>query len=169
KFAAVAHDGQRRKWGGEPYIMHPMRVAGRVTLLEGASEEMVAAAWLHDVVEDCGVSIESLREQFGSIVARYVAELTSASKAAPYVDLSREDRKEVDRAALAKACDESKRIKLCDRLDNVSGLPGCTDKKWASLYLDESSLLLEAIGGCDAALAAELKKVIAALRSQIQI
>jgi (p)ppGpp synthase/HD superfamily hydrolase len=51
--ANIAHEGQKRKYNGRPYIEHLMRVAGRVTLLSDSTEEEIAAAWLHDVIEDC--------------------------------------------------------------------------------------------------------------------
>ena len=51
EFAAMAHAGVFRRWTGEPYVEHPERVAARIAAL-GFSPEVIAAAFLHDVVED---------------------------------------------------------------------------------------------------------------------
>ena len=60
QFARQAHEGQRRKCNDRPYIEHPARVAARVTILPGATEAMVVAAWLHDVVEDTTVELDEI-------------------------------------------------------------------------------------------------------------
>ena len=65
QFARKAHGGQKRKFSNEPYIHHPARVAARAMLLPETTEALVCAAWLHDVVEDCGVSLQTLTEVFG--------------------------------------------------------------------------------------------------------
>ena len=59
-FATAAHAavGQLRKYTFEPYIVHPAEVFAIVSTVDGATEEMMAAAWLHDTVEDTGVTIE---------------------------------------------------------------------------------------------------------------
>ena len=63
EFATHAHEGMTDK-AGAPYIGHPVRVAAR---LEGETDKVVAL--LHDVVEDCGVSLETLAREFGVVVA----------------------------------------------------------------------------------------------------
>lgn len=79
-FARHAHEGQRRK-SGEPYILHPMAVALIVAESMGLGYEAVAAAFLHDVVEDTPCTIDTLRQRFGSGVARLVSVLTKQKKA----------------------------------------------------------------------------------------
>ena len=74
KFAATSHFGQVDK-SGLPYIFHPIGVARRVSLA-GGSEDAVIAAVLHDVVEDCGISLEKIAGMFGSNVARIVGAVT---------------------------------------------------------------------------------------------
>jgi (p)ppGpp synthase/HD superfamily hydrolase len=73
-FATQAHHGQVDK-AGEPYIRHPERVAARVAAA-GGSEQLVVAAWLHDVVEDTHFSKWDLYGQFGTEVADVVDALT---------------------------------------------------------------------------------------------
>jgi guanosine-3',5'-bis(diphosphate) 3'-pyrophosphohydrolase len=75
RFAERAHRGQQRKGGDEPYILHPVTVA---TLLaaSGAHEDLICAAYLHDVVEDAGVELDEIAAMFGDEVADMVAAVT---------------------------------------------------------------------------------------------
>ena len=94
-FATAAHEavGQKRKYTGEPYIVHPAEVAMITIRLKG-TPEMVAAAWLHDVVEDTQVSIDVVKMLFGDHVADLVGWLTDVSKPE---DGNRAARKAIDR------------------------------------------------------------------------
>ena len=74
-FAVKAHDGMRRRQSEAPYILHPMEAAAIVGSLT-ADQEVIAAAALHDVVEDAGVSMKELEERFGKRVAELVASET---------------------------------------------------------------------------------------------
>ncbi len=65
-FAWDAHKHQVRTGTSCPYIVHPLGVAWRV-VKHGGTETEIAAAWLHDVIEDCGVSLDSIRSQFGEV------------------------------------------------------------------------------------------------------
>ena len=74
-FAVKAHDGMHRKKGDLPYILHPMEAAVIVgTMTE--DQELIAAAVLHDVVEDAGITIEEVGEKFGPRVKELVASET---------------------------------------------------------------------------------------------
>ena len=66
-FAQKAHDGQKRK-SGEPYIVHPLSVA-KILVEMGMDTDTVAAALLHDVVEDTEVELRELKSEFGNDVA----------------------------------------------------------------------------------------------------
>ena len=71
-YATNAHNGQTRKGTNLPFIIHPMEVAAIVAAMT-LDQDMLCAAVLHDVVEDCdGISIEDIRREFGDIVASYV-------------------------------------------------------------------------------------------------
>jgi len=153
RFALNAHREQKRKYTGEPYIMHPARVAGRVTMLSNTTEAMIAAAWLHDVVEDCGVKDEQILEEFGLPVADLVVQLTKPSKQFPH--LLRTERERIDCEYLATVPDGAKRIKMCDRIDNLNDMAGAKSK-FKILYVEESRRLVASIGGADSELAAEL-------------
>lgn len=141
-FAEKAHRGQTRKYHGGPYIAHPMRVALRLMERPGFGPWAWAAAWLHDVVEDCEVSIDEIREQFGDGVARLVQELTNPSR---FSSEPRVVRKRMDREHMAGASHDAKTIKVLDRIDNLHEMEGC-DEKFGRLYKQETVLLLEAIG-----------------------
>lgn len=81
RFAAKAHANQLDK-AGDPYVLHPMRVAERVAAWGGSVSE-IAAALLHDAIEDQGVKPEDLARDFGPPVAKLVVAL-SVQEGEPY-------------------------------------------------------------------------------------
>ncbi len=155
------HKGQLRKHTKRPYIEHPGRVAARISRHIDATEEAVAAAWLHDVMEDCAVTEETLIDLYGSDVAVMVHMLTNVTRGSP---LPREQRKALDRQALADAPHIVRLIKLADRTDNLREMP---PDKFAALYCAESRALLEALKPADRQIEAELYDAILALEVQI--
>lgn len=137
--AKTAHAGQLRKYHKLPYILHPARVAGRISLVENVTPEEVAAAWLHDVIEDCGYTQQRLLDEgFPETTARLVVELSNPSKQQP--ELPRWRRTELDRRHIAAISDQAKRIKLADRTDNLRDMALAKDG-YKSLYVAESILL----------------------------
>jgi (p)ppGpp synthase/HD superfamily hydrolase len=149
-FATAAHAAaaQLRKYTNEPYIVHPAEVASIVDNVEGATAEMVAAAWLHDVVEDTGVTIETIRAEFGEKVAELVGWLTDVSRPDHG---NRAARKAVDRAHTALASAEAQTIKLADLISNCTSIVE-HDENFAKTYLEEKRLLLEVLTKGDQAL-----------------
>lgn len=141
-FAKVAHRnvGQLRKYTGEPYIVHPIEVASIVRSVPHTNE-MLMAAFLHDVVEDTGIPIEAIEENFGKEVSQLVSELTDVSKPS---DGNRAARKAIDLAHTALASPAAKTIKLADLISNTSSIVK-HDKAFASIYLAEKALLLEVL------------------------
>ena len=79
-FAVKAHDGQRRKKSESPYILHPMEAAVIVGAMTD-DQNVIAAAALHDVVEDAGISIEEIEEKFGKRVRELVEAETEDKRA----------------------------------------------------------------------------------------
>ncbi len=152
-FANVKHDGQKRKYSGDPYIYHPMRVAGRTMILPGSTEAMVAAAWLHDVIEDTPATPLEIEKEFGEVVRNYVVGMTNVSKG---LSAPRAERKRLDREYLAAVAPEIQRIKLLDRIDNLRDMEHADKPDFVRLYVEESKLLAEAIGGADRQLKDEL-------------
>jgi (p)ppGpp synthase/HD superfamily hydrolase len=115
--ARLAHEGQVRNGsGGMPYVEHPMTVAARLEE-HGCREEVLAAALLHDVVEDSEVTLEELRVEFGDEVAGFVGALTDDET----IDSYRE-RKAEHRERVAAAAGEALAIYGADKLTNVTTL-----------------------------------------------
>lgn len=140
EFATKAHADidQRRKYTDEPYIVHPAEVA-RIVSSVPHTPEMLAAAWLHDVVEDTPVTLEEIQQEFGKDVASLVEELTDVSRPE---DGSRTKRKTKDRKHTAQASAEAQTVKLADLLSNTKDIVKF-DKTFARTYLKEKLLLLE--------------------------
>lgn len=149
-FAARMHAGQLRKYHGDPYILHPLRVADAFAAHELATGELVAVALLHDVMEDCGVSVGRLGFSFGIGVSIGVEALTNTSKLV-FPRLLRAERKQMDRDRISKVVRPYKVLKLFDRLDNLRDLP--EGEKFARVYVPESRALVEVLRDADPALA----------------
>lgn len=112
-FAAKAHAGQTRR-GGEPYYNHVHRVAGLVgELTEDA--DMIAAAYLHDTMEDCGITADELTLVFGANIATLIQELTNDE-----VQLKELGKEEYMVRKLSALSAQALLIKLCDTLNNMT-------------------------------------------------
>jgi (p)ppGpp synthase/HD superfamily hydrolase len=108
------HAGQVRNGsGGMPYVEHPMTVAARLEE-QGYRDEVLAAALLHDVIEDSDATLDGLREKFGEEVAGLVGALTDDES----IDSYRE-RKAEHRERVAAAAGEALAIYGADKLTNV--------------------------------------------------
>jgi (p)ppGpp synthase/HD superfamily hydrolase len=142
EFATLKHAevGRVRKYTGEPYIVHPAAV---VEIVRGVphTKEMLAAAWLHDTVNDTNTSIDEIERLFGLKVAELVEMVTDVSKPS---DGNRAARKAIDRAHDALASPEGKTIRLADMIDNLGSIFE-RDKKFGMTYAKEKHLLLEVL------------------------
>jgi hypothetical protein len=139
EFAVQAHTRivHLRKYTSAPYAVHLEHVA---LLVAAATDDPVtlAAAWLHDVVEDTPTTLEDLEREFGRPVAELVESLTDVSRPA---DGNRAARKGKDLQHLAQASPTAKTIKLADLVDNCRDI--CRhDRKFARVYLAEMKDLL---------------------------
>jgi (p)ppGpp synthase/HD superfamily hydrolase len=139
-FATEAHRGQVRKYTGDPYIVHPQAVVATLEPL-GFRPEVLAAAWLHDVVEDCGVESVTILNRFGADVQRMVYHLTDVSIG---VKGSREVRKALDRAHNALGDSDTQSIKLADLIDNSVSIMR-HDPSFARVYMPEKAKVLEVL------------------------
>ncbi len=114
EWAERAHAGQVRSGsGGMAYIHHPVAVA-ELLAEHGCGEETVAAALLHDVVEDSETSVEEIEARFGQPVAKLVAAMTDDESVEPY-----ERRKQEHRRRIEEAGGEAVAIYAADKLSNV--------------------------------------------------
>lgn len=117
KFAIDAHHNTERRGKGYPYIIHPMEAAAIVATMTN-DQELLAAAILHDTVEDTDVTIEEIRERFGDRVAMLVQNET-----APLDDsLTWREKKAAQLKQLADAPHDSKVVALGDKFSNMSGI-----------------------------------------------
>ena len=141
EYATRKHAGQVRKYTGEPYILHPIEVASLVATVRDHTPEMVAAAILHDVVEDTDATLMSVHSHFGPEVGDLVYWLTDVSRPE---DGNRETRKRLDREHIAKAPPAAKTVKLADLISNSRTIVQC-DPHFAKVYLREKARLLEVL------------------------
>lgn len=157
-YAMAAHASvkQLRKYTNEPYIVHPAEVARIVASVPGSTPDMVAAAWLHDVIEDTGCTFTDVHMAFGIDIATLVSWLTDVSKPE---DGNRATRKAIDRAHSAAAPAEAQTIKLADLISNSRSIVE-HDPDFAKTYLEEKRLLLAVMDKGDATLMAEARKYI---------
>lgn len=155
EFADQAHMGQLQKYTGRPYIVHPVAVAHLVRRL-GGDDNMIAAALLHDVREDCGVTRAEVEERFGQDVADLVDGLTDVSQAE---DGNRAARKAIDREHTAKASARTKAIKACDLACNTKSIARHSPR-FAATYLPEKAELLVVLADASLPQAFELAKRI---------
>ncbi|WP_405099087.1 HD domain-containing protein [Oceanobacillus sp. FSL H7-0719] len=112
QFAEKAHEGQFRKSGNTPYITHPIRVA-KILENAGASDALVSAGFLHDVVEDTSIEIEEIEEAFSPEVANLVRSHTEDKSK------SWQERKQHTIDTLKTADFDVKQLIVADRLDNL--------------------------------------------------
>lgn len=145
EFAREAHGDQLRKYGDEPYIQHPIRVAGLVRTVPHTTE-MICAAYLHDVVEDTPVSIRDIQRKFGQKVALLVDELTDEYVKEKYPHLNRRKRKEKEVVRQSNISKAAKTIKLADVIDNTRDIIQ-NDLGFARRYIPEMAALTKALQG----------------------
>ena len=120
-FAVRAHAGTERRGKGFPYIVHPMEAVEIVATMT-RDQELLAAAALHDTVEDTDVSVEQIRDEFGD----RVAELVAAESDDPHQSLDGLDnwhaRKQAAIDRLARASHDAKMVALGDKLSNMRAI-----------------------------------------------
>lgn len=139
-FAVRMHGNQQRKYTGDPYVLHCLEVA-RIVAEVGGSPTMIAAALLHDVVEDTEANIEDVQARFGKEIAQGVAWLSDVSRPE---DGNRVIRKAMDREHLAQAPADMKTVKLADVISNTRSIVDHGDGL-ARVYLREIAALLEVL------------------------
>jgi (p)ppGpp synthase/HD superfamily hydrolase len=143
EYAVRMHGKQTRKYTGEPYIFHPIEVASIIRTVPHTSE-MVAAAYLHDVVEDTDATIVDVERRFGSEVGRLVWYLTDISRPG---DGNRAKRKAMDREHLAGAPPEAQTIKLADLISNTSSIRAYDPDFWIVYRREKRALLQVMLSG----------------------
>lgn len=140
-FAKAAHAavGQRRKYTNDPYFVHPKAVASLVSD-HGGSDEMIAAAYLHDVLEDTQADQSLLESEFGITVAYLVYQLTDGVFEGNRMHRFLKDLHH----KLEVMGKQAKLIKLADLIDNTSSIV-TYDKEFATVYLAEKMWMMEVL------------------------
>ena len=121
-FAVRAHAGTERRGKGFPYIVHPMEAVEIVSTMTN-DQELLAAAILHDTVEDTDVTLEQLRATFGERIAALVAiESDTITVDGTPVKASWHERKQATMDRLAAAPLDAKIVALGDKLSNMRAI-----------------------------------------------
>jgi (p)ppGpp synthase/HD superfamily hydrolase len=129
-FARLAHNGQKRDEGA-PYITHPVRVANiLMDELAAMRCDVICTALLHDVIEDCGITLKELKNNFNDNIAQMVKLLTK--------DPSVENHKRAYFDGIVAAAADVKLIKISDRLDNLRSLRYTVNKAKIRRYVRET-------------------------------
>lgn len=148
-FADKAHGDQQRKYSKERYIVHPVRV---METCQEYTEDLsvLAAALLHDVLEDTPVSREEVRKFLDAVMdpeqsmktLKLVEELTDIYTKKDYPMLNRRSRKTREVERLAHVSEEAQLIKYADIMDNATNI-FIHDPDFATVYLHEGRALLK--------------------------
>jgi myo-inositol-1(or 4)-monophosphatase len=117
-FAVQAHAGTERRGRGYPYIVHPLEAVGIVATMT-ADQELLAAAALHDTVEDTNVTVEQIRAEFGERIASLVADESEERPEGVSKEDSWHDRKQAAIDRLSHASLDAKMVALGDKLSNM--------------------------------------------------
>lgn len=150
EFAREVHKDQLRKYTGNPYSDHLAEVAGIAATAywwikdtcTTTYNEFIATAWLHDCVEDQGITWNQLYVHFGQTVADGVQWLSDMETG------NRATRKALSRVRLQQAPGWVQSIKVADLISNTSSIVK-HDPKFAAVYLEEKRLLLDVLTKAD--------------------
>ncbi len=159
RFALRAHEGLfRENAAREPYSVHIEEVADLV-MKAGGNPEEVAAAWLHDVVEDTGITLDQLRTEFGEVVAEIVHGLTDPPE---FEGMPTLDRKMLQAKRVATESDSVKLVKIADQTSNTRSVAVDPPVGWnpekCVLYVEGARRIVAQCQGVSIFLEAEFAK-----------
>lgn len=166
-FSADRHRDQRRKgFRNTPYINHPLEVAERINRIAGVDDQHVlAAAILHDTIEDTQTTAEELRDRFGPRVADLVMEVTDE------VGLTWQVRKRQEIEHAATLSPDAKLIKLADKTCNVADTIFNPPSEWTLQrrrdYLEFAELVAAGCRGVSVNLDRDFDDVLAKARRKL--
>ena len=132
-FAVKAHSNTERRGKGFPYIIHPMEAASIVATIT-KDPELLAAAVLHDVVEDTDVKVEDVRAEFGGRIAEIVDSESDKFAEGVSESDSWEGRKQAAIDRLAAASMDSKIVAMGDKLSNMRAIARDYEEKGDELW-----------------------------------
>ncbi len=122
--ASKAHRKQCRKNTDIPYITHPVAV-GMILLKAGYNDELIAAGFLHDTVEDTDITLEDIRREFGTKIAEIVAGCSEPDKSLSWID-----RKEHTLEFLKTASEDIRAVACADKLHNIQSIIRDYEQSW---------------------------------------
>jgi guanosine-3',5'-bis(diphosphate) 3'-pyrophosphohydrolase len=152
-FAAEKHRTQRRKDAdASPYINHPIQLAYILVQADVEDPVVLAAALLHDTIEDTDTTHDELEIVFGHEIANIVAECSDDKR------LSKLERKQAQIDHAARISDKAKLVKLADKIANVSDIDGAPPAGWSvdrkREYFDWAKQVVDRLRGVNARLEA---------------
>jgi GTP diphosphokinase / guanosine-3',5'-bis(diphosphate) 3'-diphosphatase len=124
-FAAEKHRKQRRKDIETPFINHPIQLAYILVQADIEDPQILAAALLHDTIEDTDTTLDEIEIVFGYEIARIVAECSDDKS------LTKLERKQAQIDHAAKLSHAAKLVKLADKIANVSDIEGAPPAGWS--------------------------------------
>ena len=154
-FAADRHREQRLKGADEsPYINHPFAVASVLCDEGGVDDaELLAAALLHDTIEDTATTQDELRKAFGPRIAKIVAEVTDDK------NLSKSERKRAQLDHAAEVSPEAKQLKIADKLCNLRDILASPPSNWPGFrkqqYFEWAKQVVDQVRDANPSLAAK--------------
>tara|TARA_R110000744_G_scaffold20277_2_gene53197 strand:+ start:2530 stop:3108 length:579 start_codon:yes stop_codon:yes gene_type:complete len=166
RFAANAHRKQSRA-SGKPYISHPVEVGKIVKQFKTSHniDALIAAAYLHDTIEDTNATYEDLVKMFGGLIANIVKELTSEESGADY---KQKGKTQYLKDKMTNMSDWALVVKLADRLHNVSdlGSKGGKGDEWGRKYKSQTQSILSELEK-SRTLTSTQKKIVKAIRKKM--
>ncbi len=120
-FAVRAHAGTERRGKGFPYIVHPMEAVSIAATIT-SDQEILAAAALHDTVEDTDVTVDQIRSEFGERIASLVAAETDAVMEGKSENKTWHERKQAAIDRLARVSSDAKIVAMGDKLSNMRAI-----------------------------------------------
>ena len=167
ELAARRHNGMARKGrGNEPYINHLAEVANLLaTATDGADAELVAAGWLHDVIEDTDTTREELAQKFSDRVASLVVECTDD------MSLPKPERRRRQIVDAPKKSAGAKLIKIADKISNIGARihrdPSADERDDLAGYTDWAEQVVAGCRGGNAFLDQTFDKTVKLARSSL--
>ncbi len=168
RFAAEHHTDQKRKGErAEPYINHPLEVANLLVTVGNVNDpEVLAAALLHDTIEDCDVTRAEIAERFGERVANIVVELTDDKS------LPKDERKRLQVEHAPHMSHAAKQIKLADKISNVHDITMSPPADWPQErligYVDWGEAVVAGLRGANQELEAKFDETVAKARKKFK-
>ncbi len=169
RFSAEKHNDQRRKDSkSSPYINHPIQVAETLYSVGGVrNEALLAAAILHDTIEDTDATAEDLRQEFGEEILGLVLEVTDDKS------LPKDVRKQLQVETAAHKSPSAKLLKLADKICNVGDIVNSPPADWPlkrqQEYLLWTEKVIEGVRGSNRELEALYDEFLSAGKKKLQM